>query len=68
MLHQKLARLSLCLEEDPSGLWDFEPAPWLPVGIQSPAKGVVNKLFIVLKLEGLPMLLFQVKGAALCES
>lgn len=49
MLHQKLARLSLCLEEDPSGLWDFEPAPGLPIGTQRSAKGVVNKLFIVLK-------------------
>lgn len=38
------------------------------MGIQSPAKGVVNKLLIVLKSEGLQMLLFQVEGAALSKS
>lgn len=38
------------------------------MGIQRPAKGVVNKLLIVLKSEGLQMLLFQVKGAALSKS
>lgn len=46
----------------------FRTCPLLPVGIHSPAKGVVNMLFIVLKSEGLQMLLFQVKGAALSES
>lgn len=38
------------------------------MGTQSPVKGVVNKLLIVLKSEGLQMLLFQVKGAALSKS
>lgn len=38
------------------------------MGIESPAKGVVNKLLIVLKSEGLQMLLFLVKGAALSKS